>query len=128
MKHETAVRSGRLAAYLAVFRLARARGVQAYSSQEVSAVSGVNATQIRRDLSTIGKTGKRGVGYNPEAMIDHLSAALQEAGPIGGSAAVVLASGSMRDDWVAPDGELGARLAEVRFRLVEIDTLIRAGV
>ena len=39
-------------------------GKERISSQEIADYTNINATQIRRDLSTFGKFGKRGVGYS----------------------------------------------------------------
>jgi redox-sensing transcriptional repressor len=49
-------------------------GKERISSQEISEYTNINATQIRRDLSGFGKFGKRGVGYN----IDALSAEIRK--------------------------------------------------
>jgi redox-sensing transcriptional repressor len=40
----------------------------------------VNSTQIRRDLSGFGKFGKRGVGYNVEALVSQIRKILRTAG------------------------------------------------
>jgi redox-sensing transcriptional repressor len=40
----------------------------------------INATQIRRDLSTFGKFGKRGVGYPIEALLDVIRKILRTQG------------------------------------------------
>src|SRR6202030_4695230 len=39
-----------------------------------------NSTQIRRDLSGFGKFGKRGVGYNVEALVTQIRKILRTAG------------------------------------------------
>ena len=50
------------------------------SSQELSDYTHVNSTQIRRDLSGFGKFGKRGVGYNVEALVSQIRKILRTAG------------------------------------------------
>jgi redox-sensing transcriptional repressor len=66
--------AARLSQYLRVLTQARKMGKQRISSQEISEYTNINATQIRRDLSGFGKFGKRGVGYN----IDALSAEIRK--------------------------------------------------
>ena len=56
--------AARLSRYLQVLTQARKMGKQRISSQEIAEYTNINATQIRRDLSTFGKFGKRGVGYS----------------------------------------------------------------
>jgi redox-sensing transcriptional repressor len=56
--------AARLSRYLQVLTQAKKQGKETISSQELSAYTHVNSTQIRRDLSGFGKFGKRGVGYN----------------------------------------------------------------
>ena len=56
--------AARMARYLQVLTKAKKEGKETISSQELSAFTQVNSTQIRRDLSGFGKFGKRGVGYN----------------------------------------------------------------
>ena len=55
--------AARLSRYLQVLTQARKMGKARISSQEIAEYANINATQIRRDLSTFGKFGKRGVGY-----------------------------------------------------------------
>ncbi len=66
--------AARLSQYLRVLTQARKMGKERISSQEISEYTNINATQIRRDLSGFGKFGKRGVGYN----IDALSAEIRK--------------------------------------------------
>jgi redox-sensing transcriptional repressor len=66
--------AARLSQYLRVLTQARKMGQDRISSQEISEYTNINATQIRRDLSSFGKFGKRGVGYN----IDALSAEIRK--------------------------------------------------
>ena len=62
----------RLFAYLEVLTQAQKLGREQISSQQISAYTNINATQVRRDLSGFGKLGKRGVGYS----VDHLHAVI----------------------------------------------------
>jgi redox-sensing transcriptional repressor len=66
--------AARLSQYLRVLTQAKKMGKTRISSQEISEYTNINATQIRRDLSGFGKFGKRGVGYN----IDALSAEIRK--------------------------------------------------
>lgn len=59
----------RLAAYRSV---ALAAGNASLTSDEISAATGVNATQVRRDLSALGRLGKRGVGYRATRLAERL--------------------------------------------------------
>ena len=60
---------GRLARYLQGLDES---GRATISSEEIAAAVGVNAAQVRRDLSYLGHQGVRGVGYD----IDHLRGAI----------------------------------------------------
>src|ERR1700748_1358777 len=44
-------------------------GKETISSRKLSDYTHVNSTQIRRDFSGFGKFGKRGVGYNVDALV-----------------------------------------------------------
>jgi len=55
-------------------------GRERISSQEISAYTNINATQIRRDLSAFGKFGKRGVGYNIESLLGEIREILRTQG------------------------------------------------
>jgi redox-sensing transcriptional repressor len=52
-------------------------GKETISSQELADFTHVNSTQIRRDLSGFGKFGKRGVGYNVDALIGEIRGILR---------------------------------------------------
>ncbi len=62
----------RLSRYLMVLTQARKMGDRTISSQALADYTHVNSTQIRRDLSGFGKFGKRGVGYNVDALINEI--------------------------------------------------------
>ena len=72
--------AARLARYLQVLTKARKEGKETISSQELSAFTHVNSTQIRRDLSGFGKFGKRGVGYSIDGLAEEIRKILRTAG------------------------------------------------
>jgi redox-sensing transcriptional repressor len=72
--------AARLSRYLQVLTQARKMGKETISSQELSEYTHVNSTQIRRDLSGFGKFGKRGVGYNVDALVSQIRKILRTAG------------------------------------------------
>jgi len=72
--------AARLSRYLQVLTQARKMGKDRISSQEISDYTNVNATQIRRDLSAFGKFGKRGVGYNIDALLGEIRRILRTQG------------------------------------------------
>jgi redox-sensing transcriptional repressor len=69
--------AARLSRYLQVLTQAQKTGRETLSSLELSEYTRVNSTQIRRDLSGFGKFGKRGVGYNVDALADEIREILQ---------------------------------------------------
>ncbi len=72
--------AARLSQYLRVLTQARKMGKERISSQEISEYTNINATQIRRDLSGFGKFGKRGVGYNVDALVSQIRKILRTSG------------------------------------------------
>jgi redox-sensing transcriptional repressor len=72
--------AARLSQYLRVLTQARKMGKERISSQEISEYTNINATQIRRDLSGFGKFGKRGVGYNIDALAGEIRRILRTQG------------------------------------------------
>ena len=72
--------AARLSRYLQVLTQAKKMGKDTISSQELSDYTHVNSTQIRRDLSGFGKFGKRGVGYNVDALVSQIRKILRTAG------------------------------------------------
>jgi redox-sensing transcriptional repressor len=72
--------AARLARYLQVLTKAKKEGKETISSQELSAFTQVNSTQIRRDLSGFGKFGKRGVGYNVDSLVSQIRKILRTSG------------------------------------------------
>lgn len=72
------------------------------TSEQISAITGVNSTQVRRDLSRLlGHTGTRGLGYDPAKM----ARLIREwgTGEIGSAAVVLIAAALARGD----DGPVG---------------------
>lgn len=77
---ETAVRArsipeaavARLAVYLRVLTTLAERGGTSVSSEELSAVAGVNSAKLRKDLSYLGSYGTRGVGYDVRVLIGEI--------------------------------------------------------
>src|SRR5918992_1607783 len=72
--------AARLSQYLRVLTQARKMGTERISSQEISEYTNINATQIRRDLSSFGKFGKRGVGYPIDGLIAEIRKILRTQG------------------------------------------------
>ena len=72
--------AARLSRYLQVLTQDKKMGRSSISSQDVSEYTHINATQIRRDLSAFGKFGKRGVGYNIDALIAEIRGILRTSG------------------------------------------------
>jgi redox-sensing transcriptional repressor len=72
--------AARLSRYLQVLTQAKKMGKDRISSQEISDYTNINATQIRRDLSGFGKFGKRGVGYNIDALLGEIRKILRTQG------------------------------------------------
>jgi redox-sensing transcriptional repressor len=72
--------AARLSQYLRVLTQAKKMGKDKISSQEIAEYTNINATQIRRDLSAFGKFGKRGVGYNIEALVSEIRKILRTQG------------------------------------------------
>jgi len=72
--------AARLSRYLQILTQTRKAGRSVISSQSLSEYSGINPTQIRRDLSSFGRFGKRGVGYNVDHLIDSIKEILHTSG------------------------------------------------
>jgi redox-sensing transcriptional repressor len=66
----------RLSRYLQVVRRTVKNGAASISSYEIASYTGVNATQVRRDLSSFGKFGTRGSGYETGLLYERLRAIL----------------------------------------------------
>jgi redox-sensing transcriptional repressor len=72
--------AARLSQYLRVLTQAKKMGKERISSQEIGEYTNINATQIRRDLSSFGKFGKRGVGYSIDGLIAEIRKILRTQG------------------------------------------------
>lgn len=66
----------RLSFYLRCLRHLQELGVKRVSSQEMAQRYHLSATQIRKDLAQFGEFGIRGVGYDVDALADHLNSLL----------------------------------------------------
>lgn len=66
----------RLATYLHVLRSFAERGVVVASSGQLATAAGVNPPILRKDLSYVGASGVRGVGYDVNKLIAGISIAL----------------------------------------------------
>jgi redox-sensing transcriptional repressor len=66
----------RLSFYLRCLRHLQELGIKRVSSQEMAQRYHLSATQIRKDLAQFGEFGIRGVGYDVEALGDHLNSLL----------------------------------------------------
>lgn len=85
----------RLPLYLRCLLQAQGQQMPVVNSVELAEMCGTNAAQVRKDLSYLGELGTRGIGYDVEALISHISgvlgiteqrrAALIGAGKFGGA-------------------------------------------
>ncbi|TLW93653.1 redox-sensing transcriptional repressor Rex [Saccharomonospora piscinae] len=66
----------RLAVYLRVLSAMAEQGSTTVSSEELSAVAGVNSAKLRKDLSYIGSYGTRGVGYDVAVLVGQIERTL----------------------------------------------------
>ncbi len=88
---------GRLPVYLRVLVEIAEAGTTTVSSGGLAQAAGVNAAKVRKDLSYLGSYGTRGVGYDVEYLIHHISREL-----------------GLTQDWatcIVGMGNLGAALA-----------------
>lgn len=63
----------RLSAYLQCVRLMQSEGAATASSAAIAKRTGINAAQLRKDLSYFGEFGTPGLGYDLRALEAHLS-------------------------------------------------------
>ena len=66
----------RLAVYLRVLTSLLPEGRGTVSSEELAAAAGVNSAKLRKDLSLIGSSGVRGVGYDVSRLVAEVEATL----------------------------------------------------
>ena len=63
----------RLPRYLAVLVKAQAQRASVLNSKQIAEMAGTNAAQVRKDLSYLGEYGTRGIGYDVDELVVHLS-------------------------------------------------------
>ena len=66
----------RLPLYLRALHALAERGLTTVSSEALAGASGVGSAKLRKDLSHLGSYGTRGVGYDVDELVRHISAAL----------------------------------------------------
>ncbi len=74
--------TNRLSIYLRCLDHLSGAGVRTISSQSLAAQFGLNAAQIRKDLTWFGEFGVRGVGYSVDGLAAHLRQILGLGDPI----------------------------------------------
>src|SRR4051795_10803962 len=108
----------RLPVYLQLLAEQAELGVDSISSDGLAELAGVNAAKVRKDLSYLGSYGTRGVGYEVDNLILHVSRIL-----------------GLTQDWpvgIVGIGNLGHALAKYRgvaargFRVVALVDADRA--
>lgn len=67
---------GRLPTYHRTLVNLADQSIHTVSSEELAAAAGVTSARLRKDLSFVGPCGVRGVGYEVEALLRQISAAL----------------------------------------------------
>jgi redox-sensing transcriptional repressor len=63
----------RLPVYLRCLDRAHGEGLRVINSLQLGVMVGTNAPQVRKDLSYLGELGTRGIGYEVEGLIAHIS-------------------------------------------------------
>jgi len=63
----------RLPSYLRSLIEEQSRGVEVANSVRIAELAGTNAAQVRKDLSYLGEYGMRGIGYDVDALVKHLT-------------------------------------------------------
>jgi redox-sensing transcriptional repressor len=63
----------RLPIYLRCLLQAQAMRMPVINSLGISEMAGTNAAQVRKDLSYLGELGTRGIGYDVDSLIAHIS-------------------------------------------------------
>ncbi len=67
-------------------------GVDTVSSEQLAAAAGVNAENVRKDLSILGSYGKRGVGYEVDFLIEQIKRVLGAGAPVS---VVIVGAGNL---------------------------------
>lgn len=73
MEHVPDQTINRFPIYLRCLTQARAVGIAVVNSLQLAQMAGTNAAQVRKDLSYLGELGRRGIGYDVEGLIAHVS-------------------------------------------------------
>ena len=63
----------RLPLYLRALHALAEQGLSTVSSESLASASGVNSAKVRKDLSHLGSYGTRGVGYDVDELVFHIS-------------------------------------------------------
>lgn len=63
----------RLPGYLRCLIEEQSRGVSVANSVRIADLAGTNAAQVRKDLSYLGEYGMRGIGYDVDGLVTHLT-------------------------------------------------------
>ncbi|MCA1710210.1 MAG: redox-sensing transcriptional repressor Rex [Actinobacteria bacterium] len=66
----------RLPLYLRALSALAEGGRRTVSSEALASAAGVNSAKVRKDLSHLGSYGTRGVGYEVDELVQHISSAL----------------------------------------------------
>ncbi|MCE5204290.1 MAG: redox-sensing transcriptional repressor Rex [Actinomycetia bacterium] len=66
----------RLPVYLRCLLQAQAARVRVISSGDIAEMCGTNPAQVRKDLSYLGELGTRGIGYDVDDLVGHISEVL----------------------------------------------------
>jgi len=66
----------RLPLYLRCLLEAQSQRMPLVSSQIIAEMCGTNAAQVRKDFSYLGELGTRGIGYDVNALVAHISSVL----------------------------------------------------
>ncbi len=75
-EHVPSATIGRLPIYLRCLLQAQAMRMPVINSVGIADMAGGNAAQVRKDLSYLGELGTRGLGYDVEGLINHISKVL----------------------------------------------------
>src|SRR5881409_3689545 len=67
---------GRLPVYLRALVDIAESGATTVSSEALAEAAGVNSAKVRKDLSHLGSYGTRGVGYEVQELVGHISTVL----------------------------------------------------
>jgi redox-sensing transcriptional repressor len=133
MSHVPQTTVFRLPAYLRCLDQARAEGAVVINSADIADLSGTNAAQVRKDLSYLGDLGTRGIGYDVEALAEHITGvlgltarrriAIVGYGRLGGALASYVGSGEHGFDVVAivdtDPAKVGTSFGDVAIRAFE---------